>query len=375
MDTTDKLKVLADEARYDLSCACGTRSGPDHRQRSDDGLWVYPTSLPRGGQSVMLKTLLSSACVNDCRYCPLRRDRDTRRCTLRPEEVADAFMAYVRRGQVHGLFLSSGVVRGPDHTMDRMVAVAEILRRKHAYGGYLHLKVLPGSSDAAIEACCAVANTVSVNVEVPTRAAMAALSSRKDYARDIVRPVRLISGLTGRGSRFPRVRQMTQFIVGASTETDAEIVRATFGLYRRLGLARVYFSAYQKGLGDAALPGERTGGPDPRALATREHRLYQVDFLIRKYGFTDEEIGFDGSGALPLDADPKELWARRHPERWPLNVNRAARRDLLRVPGFGPVTVRHILALRKGGGRIARMDALGRPGRRLAKAAAYVTFS
>ena len=374
MDTQQKLKLLADASRYDLSCACGTKRGTDHRTRGPDGLWLYPTSLPRGGQSIMLKTLLSSACVNDCLYCPLRAGRDTRRCTLAPEEVASAFMDYVGRRAVFGLFLTSGVVRSPDHTMDRMVAVARILRQKHRYGGYLHLKIIPGASDAAIEEAVSLANAVSLNVEVPKASAFKALSRTKDYARDIVRPMRLISRLTARGGPRACVKQMTQFIVGASDETDADIVRATFGLYKRLGLSRVYFSAYQKGLGDPGLPGERPGGPAPEDLAAREHRLYQVDWLIRRYGFRDDEIPFEPDGNLSLAADPKEVWARQHPERFPLDLNRAARHELLRVPGFGEVTVRRVLALRRGGGRVRQMEDLGRASTRLGKAAAYVKF-
>ncbi len=373
MDTGEKLKLLADESRFDLSCACGTKRGTDHRRRGPGGLWLYPASLPRGGRSVMLKTLLSSACTNDCRYCPLRADRDTRRCTLTPEEVAEAFMHYVRARKVFGLFLSSGVVRDADHTMDRMIALARLLRAKHDYDGYLHLKVIPGASDAAIEAMLGVATCVSLNVEVPTRAAFRALSEKKDFDRDIVRPTRLLSDLTRRGGPFARVRQMTQFIVGASTETDAEIIQATWGLYRRLGLARVYFSAYQRGLGDASLPGERAAAR-PEDTLMREHRLYQVDWLIRRYGFRADEVPLEADGSLSLETDPKELWARRHPERFPVDVNRAGRYELLRVPGFGEVTVGRVLALRRGGGRVGRIEDLGRPGRRLAKAARYIKF-
>jgi len=373
MDVQQKLAILADASRYDLSCACGTRSGKDHRRRGDDGLWLYPASLPRGGTSVMLKTLLSNACVNDCRYCPLRAERGFRRCTLTPEEVARAFMAYVQQRRVHGLFLSSGVVRDADHTMDRMTAVARILRRRHAYGGYLHLKVIPGASDAAVEEALSLADTVSLNVEVPTRAAFRALSQSKDYDRDIVRPIWLISRLTARGNRYEGVRQMTQFVVGAAGETDADIIGAAYGLYKRLGLSRVYFSAYQRGLGDPSLPGERDEPSRPGDLITREHRLYQVDWLMRKYGFTGGEIPVGPDGNLSLDADPKQLWAEAHPASFPVDVNRAGRRELLRVPGFGPVTVRRILTLRREG-RITGLDQLGKAARRLRSAAPYVTF-
>ncbi len=373
MDAHEKLAVLADASRYDLSCACGTRSGVDHRKRSDDGLWVYPTSVPRGGASVMLKTLLSNACVNDCRYCPFRAARDVRRCTLEAEDVARAFMDYHRGKKVFGLFLSSGVIGNPDATMDRMVRVARILRSREDYHGYLHLKVIPGSSDAAIEEALSVADTVSLNVEAPTGRAFRTLSGTKDYERDIVRSVRLISRLTAKGSRFERVRQMTQFVVGAADETDAQIVEATYGLYSRLGLNRVYFSAYQRGLGEPDLPGERVGGEDAQGLLTREHRLYQADFLMRKYGFRGEEIPFEEGGRLSAVRDPKQAWADLHPGFFPVDVNRAPRRRLLRGPGLGPVTVRRILERRKEA-RIASVKDVGKPCKRLAKAAEYLNF-
>jgi len=374
METDDKLAVLADGSRYDLSCACGTRHGTDHRQRAKDGLWLYPVSVPRGGDSVMLKTLLSNACLNDCLYCPFRRERDFRRCTLQPQEIAGAFMAYVRRKKVSGLFLSSGVFGGPDHTMDRMIAVARLLRGKHEYGGYVHLKIIPGASDAAVEEALSLADAVSLNVEAPTRAAFRTLSTSKNYDRDVVGPIRLISRLTAKGARHESVRQTTQFVVGAADETDAQIVGATFGLYKRLGLGRVYFSAYQRGLGDPNLPGERSVPHAPQDPLTREHRLYQADWLIRKYGFADEEIPFESDGNLSLDADPKELWARRHPEFFPVDINRTGRLELLRVPGFGPVTVKRILDLRRDRGRIRSIEQLGRLGKRLSKAARYVEF-
>lgn len=374
MDAHGKLAALADASRFDLSCACGTRQGDDHRQRGKDGVWLYPASLPRGGTSIMLKTLLSNACVNDCRYCPFRSQVDSRRYTLTPEEVADAFMEYVRRLKIMGLFLSSGVVRDPDHTMEQMAAVARILRRKHQYQGFLHLKVLPGASDAAIDEVLSLANAVSLNVEVPTRSAFEGLSEKKDYDRDIVRPLKRISQLTAPGARHCRVRQTTQFIVGAAEETDAEIVEATFRLYRRWHLNRAYFSAYQRGLGAPGLPGERDSALPPEDLLTREHRLYQVDWLLRKYGFEADEIPFEPGGSLSLRTDPKQGWADRHPEFFPVDVNRADREELLRVPGLGLVTVDRIIKMRKDGARIRAIEDIGRPGKRLRKAEGYVKF-
>ncbi len=372
MDTQRKLELLADDSRYDLSCACGTKDD-DHRRRGPGGTWLYPASLPGGGTSIMLKTLLSNSCVNDCRYCPLRNNQDCRRCTLEPEELAGVFMDYVRQRNVFGLFLTSSVMRNPDYTMDRMTAAGEILRRKFGYRGYIHLKIIPGASDAAIARALSLASAVSLNVEAPKRSAFAALSEKKDFDRDIVRPMKLISQLTARGNRYAGVKQTTQFIVGASDETDSDIVRATFGLYRRLRLNRVYFSAYQRGLGDPSLPGERKAPSQPGDILTREHRLYQADFLIRKYKWDLDDIFFESDGSLSLAADPKQRWAERHPEFFPVRLGSADRNALLRVPGIGPITAGRIITTRRQG-RIAGLEDIGLAGKRLEKAARYIVM-
>ncbi|MCU0724649.1 MAG: helix-hairpin-helix domain-containing protein [Planctomycetes bacterium] len=374
LDRDEKLRILADDSRYDLACACGTRGGEDHRTRGPDGLWLYPTSVPRGGKSVLLKTLLSNVCAGDCLYCPLRRDHDVRRCALAPEDVAAAFMAFFRRGEVYGLFLSSGITGSPDRTMDRLVATGRILRQRHGFRGHLHLKIIPGASDAAVEAALSVASAVSLNVETPTRSSFAVLSREKDYDRDIVRTVKLIGRLTARGGPCAKVRPSTQFVVGASTETDAQIVTATARLYGNHGVSRAYFSAYQRGLGHPDLPGERRAADSPGDGLTREHRLYQADWLLRQYGFSAEEIPFGADGNLDLGTDPKKRWADLHPERFPVAVNRAAKGELLRVPGLGPTAVKRILAGRKEGRAIRRLGDLGKVGRVLRRAAPYLRF-
>ena len=251
--------------------------------------------------------------------------------------------------------------------MDRILATARLLRQRRRFRGYMHLKIIPGVSDAAIEEALSLASAVSVNIETAGKRHFRKLTGTKDYADDVIRPMKRISCLTAKGSRYSRVKQTTQFVVGASDETDQDIVKYTWGLYKRLGLSRVYFSAYQRGVGRSDLPGEMSPGTNDDML-TREHRLYQVDWLIRKYGFREDEIPFEPDGHLSLKRDPKEMWARQHPQFFPLDINRAGRHELLRVPGFGPATVNAILALRKGGGKIRSMGALGRPGKRLEKA-------
>jgi len=371
-DTQRKLEILSADAQYDLACACGTNED-DRRRRGDDGRWIYPVTLPSGGRSVLLKTLVSNVCSNDCKYCPLREQQDVRRCSLDPEETARVFLDYYQQRKVFGLFLSSGVVGSPDATMDRLTTTARLLRRKHRFRGYIHLKVIPGASDAAIEEAVSLASAVSLNIETPGAKNLARLSHRKDYIRDIIEPIKLISRLTARGTRFARVKQTTQFIVGAAGEADTQIVKYMGGLYDRLGMQRIYFSAYQKGAGDASLVTEQAGPIDPTKPFMREHRLYQVDFLMRKYGFKETDVVFDPGGNLSLEADPKEMWARTHPDYFPLDVNRASRLELLRVPGLGPLTVKRIVQLRQTQ-RIRRLDDIGRPGVRLRKAGGYLTF-
>ncbi|MCK5113408.1 MAG: radical SAM protein [Phycisphaerae bacterium] len=371
MDTDTRLSILSEDAQYDLSCACGSKD-QDRRRRGKNGMWVYPASLPRGGNGIILKTLVSNSCVNDCGYCPLRTGCDTPRCTLTPDEIARIFMDYVRRGGILGLFLTSGVVRNADYTMDRITSTAEILRKRYQYRGFIHLKIIPGASDAAIEKAVSLSSAVSLNVEAPTAARFAPLGTGKNFTRDIVRPVQLISKLTGKSSRYANVSQTTQFIVGASNEPDSEIVEATSRLYNNWNLGRVYFSAYQKGLGDANLHGEQTRTP-PENILTREHRLYQVDFLLRKYKWNAADVPFDDGGNLRIDIDPKQHWAERHPEFFPVKITRATRNELLRVPGLGPTYVSRILDTRHNGILRGLRD-VGLRGKRLEATSRYVTM-
>ncbi len=371
-DTEEKLRILSQDSQYDLACACGTKNPDEHRKRSDDNRWIYPVALPDGRYTYLFKTLVSNTCVNDCRYCPLRAGTDSRRCTLTENEIVKVFLDYYNRGIVSGLFLTSGVTGNADRTMQVINNVAAILRKREQFRGYMHLKVIPGASDAAIEETVSLASAVSVNIEAPGEKNFRILTKEKDYTNDVIRPLKLISRLTASGERYNRVKQTTQFVVGASGETDSRIVKYTWGLYRRLNLHRIYFSAYQRGAGDSDLPGEQSALSNKEMLI-REHRLYQTDWLFRKYGFEENEIPFDSTGNLILDADPKEVWAERHPEFFPLNINKADMMELLRVPGLGHVTVDMIMKLRRKG-RISSMDDLGRAGKRLNKARDYIEF-
>jgi predicted DNA-binding helix-hairpin-helix protein len=380
-DTRQKLEILSEDAQYDLACACGS-SDSEHRRRGSQGKWVYPVTLPNGGTSVLFKTLVSNVCSNDCKYCPLRANQDIRRCTLKDEETADTFLDYFKRGEVFGLFLSSGVLGTPDATMERLNRIAKILRYKRNFRGYIHLKVIPGASANAIEEAVQLSSAVSLNIETPGAKYLAKLSDKKRFIEDIVEPIKLISRLTERGSKYHRVKQTTQFIVGAADETDSEIVKYMWGLYKRLHLRRVYFSAYQK-IGEAdsnnlfsrntkidKLPKLQTQQNLP---FVREHRLYQVDFLLRKYGFKESEISFDQTGNLPLDTDPKESWAKLNPGFFPVNINKSSREELLRVPGLGQISVDRILEQRKTS-RIQTIADIGKSTSRFKKANEYLSF-
>lgn len=372
IDTNEKLSVLSSASQYDLACACA-KDKSERRQKSKDGKWIYPVTLPQGGITYLLKTLLSNQCRNDCKYCPFRVDQDLKRCSLEPDELAKTFFSYYRAKKVQGLFLSSAVIGTSDNTMQKINQVAKIIRRQ-GFHGYIHLKVIPGASEAAIRETIALSSAVSLNIEAPGIDNFKSLSKSKDYLRDVIAPIKLISRLTEKGSRYSHVKQTTQFVVGAAKETDQEIFHYAWKLYKKWNLNRVYFSGYQRGLGDKSIAGENSSLSNVDVL-TREHRLYQVDWLVRKYGFLENEILFDQKGNLSLDFDPKEMWARNHPEYFPININKAGKYELLRVPGLGEVAVRQILQFRKNGAKIRKIEDLSsKPNKLLLKAVKYIIF-
>ncbi len=379
MDTEQKLNILSSASRFDLACACKSADEPG-RVRGEGGQWLYPAALPGGRKVMLLKTLQTNVCENDCTYCPFNRSRNLARYNLLPDELADAFLKLRQAGRVTGLFLSSGVAAGPDNTMSRMLDTVAILRRRRNFRGYIHLKIIPGASDNAIEQAVRMATRVSVNIEAPNAERLARLSSRKDFHQGIIDTMRKINHFRQVLNR-PNCTQTTQFVVGAAQETDREIVAATSRLYESCDMERVYFSAYQDPQQQAPIrqqmlfkdiPPEREKGPIEHFV--REHRLYQVDFLFRRYGFRREEIAFDEQGNLPLHTDPKRLWAEAHPEFFPVNVNRAGREELLRVPGLGPLTVKKILEARKEA-QIRNFSDLKALETKCSKARPYLTFS
>jgi len=288
-------------------------------------------------------------------------------------------MQMVQANLVSGLFLSSGVAGTPDETMAQMLQTVEILRRRHKFRGYIHLKIIPGASQSAIEKAIQTATRVSVNIEAPNAERLSRLASKKRFHQDIISAMDTIRRLCRQN--HIRCNQTTQFVVGAAGESDREIVLATDRLYQKYDMQRVYFSAYQN-FDNHDKPTSKTLFPDvPQESTTkqqdsyiREHRLYQVDFLFRKYKFSREDIFFDDKGNLPLESDPKLMWAQNHPEFYPVNVNKSDPWQLLRVPGIGPVGVKKILTARRQQ-RLNRWADLNQLGVRLKQAQAYLTLA
>ncbi len=382
MDTQQKLDILSRDAQYDLSCACGTKNPAEHRRQSGDGSsWLYPVTTASGGAGIMLKTLMGNRCSNDCRYCPLRANQDFRPAVLGAAEIASFFYDLQKRRGLIGIFLSSAVLSTPDKTMQLLIDAARILRTHHRYRGFIHLKVIPGCSMGAIDEALLYASALSLNIEVPSADHFSKLSATQDYGHDIMERLRYIAAETAPGTRHAKVGVSSQFIVGASDEDDREILSSVNELYSTMGIARIYYSAYQRGLGERDIPGEQGRVIEPdlfghetsTAPLRREHRLYQADWLLRVYGFGYEELPFTQEGNLSMEKDPKLLWAEANPARFPLSVNRASREELLRVPGIGPTWAKRIVASRREG-RISSLSAIGLPAHVAAKAKSYLTL-
>lgn len=362
MDTADKLETLGRNARYDLCGPCGVEPAALLKRDALDR-WVYPAIMPNGKCIRLLKVLQTNACQNDCSYCPTRASARIPRLSFSPDELASAFMDMLRRGLVQGLFLSSGIAGGAPSTMDRLLATAEILRQRHHFQGYLHLKVMPGSEYDQVEAAVRLADRVSLNLEAPNANSLQRIAGKKDYEEGILARMRWIKQLADQGVPTP-AGQTTQFVVGAADETDRDILSTTSRLYRDLSLARAYFSAFKP------VPGTPLEA-HPATPLLREQRLYQADFLFRFYGFRLEDLVFDQQGQLPLHTDPKLLWAQRHPECFPVEVNTAPRAQLLRVPGIGPLAASRLLVMRRQG-RLKGLDDLKAAGAAASRAAAYL---
>ena len=377
--TVDKLRILADAAKYDASCAS---SGSKARNSiggtgvgSVEGMGICHAYAPDGRCISLLKVLLTNHCVFDCHYCINRKSSNVRRARFTPQEIADLTLNFYRRNYIEGLFLSSGIVKSSNHTMEQLVETARILREEHDFRGYIHLKTIPEADPELIHQAGLYADRVSINVELPTDAGLTRLAPDKD--------ARQIEGAMGgtkmaiaeakdarkrfrHAPRFAPAGQSTQMIVGADAASDADIVGKASRLYDRFRLRRVYYSAF------SPIPDASAVLPLKRPPLVREHRLYQSDWLMRFYDYKPGEImqatGADGN--LPLDIDPKLAWALKFRDWFPVDVNRASKEQLLRVPGLGVKSVHRILAARRH--RTLRLEDVGRVCVSLAKVRPFV---
>ena len=340
MDAVEKARILGGAAQYDIcsSPLCkGDKTGGS-RVQGPFGRWIYPAVVPDGRIVRLFKVLMTNACANDCLYCANTCSRVFRRHKFGADELARVFMELNRRRMAEGLFLSSAIAKDGASGMDEMIKAVEILRLRHRFSGYMHLKILPGARFDQVERAIELADRVSINLEAPNADRLGKISSGKEFDELVLR-MKWVGDVLARGEKVLPAGHTTQFVVGASEESDREVLHTTAKLYDRLGLRRAYFSAFQPVEGTAL----EDRSPTP---FVREHRLYQADWLLRKYGFEFEELVFDEGGNLGLDKDPKEIWARRHPERFPVEVNRAAYEELLRVPGIGARSARRIVRQR-----------------------------
>ncbi len=345
MDAIEKLQILgpaaADECADDVTADGRHLLAP--RAPRDLAKCVSHATLPGGRRIPILKTLVSSACENDCRYCAFRSGRDVRRATFSADELARLSDQLWRHGIVKGIFLSSGLVGGGIHTQDSIIATAELLRRKYHFSGYLHAKIMPGADKAQVAETMRWSDRVSLNLEAPNANRLSTLAPRKGFSADLLQRLRWAHELATGGSSIGRRPSLTtQFVVGAVGESDLELLLTSSYLYRELGLARTYFSGFNP-VPDTPLEDQ------PPIQARREHRLYQASFLLRDYAFDVEELPFGSEGDLPLDTDPKLAWAQTHLLENPVEVNAAERHLLLRVPGIGPTTADRIVQERRKG--------------------------
>lgn len=345
MDAIEKLQILgpaaADECADDVAADGRHLLAP--RTPRDLAKCVSHATLPGGRRIPILKTLVSSACENDCRYCAFRSGRDVRRATFSADELARLSDQLWRHGIVKGIFLSSGLVGGGIHTQDSIIATAELLRRKYHFSGYLHAKIMPGADRAQVAETMRWSDRISLNLEAPNANRLSTLAPRKGFSADLLQRLRWAHELATGGSSIGRRPSLTtQFVVGAVGESDLELLLTSSYLYRELGLARTYFSGFNP------VPGTPLENQPP-IQARREHRLYQASFLLRDYAFDVEELPFGSEGDLPLDTDPKLAWAQTHLLESPVEVNAAERHLLLRVPGIGPTTADRIVQERRKG--------------------------
>ena len=353
MDVQRKLEILSDAAKYDASCASSgaKRAGNGKGVGHSDGMGICHSYTPDGRCVSLLKILLTNYCTYDCVFCVNRVSSDIQRARFTPQEVVQLTIDFYKRNYIEGLFLSSGIIQSPDYTMEQLIEVARSLRETHHFGGYIHLKTIPGCSELLVAKAGLVADRLSANIELPTQNDLVQLAPEKKS--DVIETtmsqihVRKLEADEERGKArvkppaFAAAGQSTQMVVGATKATDREILSTATHLYGSYRLRRVYYTGF------SPFPEADARLPLKAAPLVREHRLYQSDWLMRFYGFEASELTSEESPSLSLTEDPKTTWAKSHPEFFPVDVNAAPREALLRIPGIGYRNVERILSIRK----------------------------
>lgn len=353
--TLEKLKILADAAKYDVSCASsGTSRGNVKGGIGTASGWGICHSFTPDGRCISLfKILFTNHCIYDCAYCSNRRSNDVKRTAFTAEELAELTIEFYKRNYIEGLFLSSGVMRNPDYTMERMLRVVKLLREVHRFNGYIHMKTIPGASSELIAQAGVLVDRMSVNLEIPSEQNLKLLAPEKDYP-SVFAPMKFIQqGMLESAEdrkkfrsapKFVPAGQSTQMIIGATPDNDKQVLTLASALYKRPSFKRVYYSGYiPVNTGDSRLPALT------RPPLVRENRLYQADWLMRFYEFKATELVDDTHPDLDLDVDPKMGWALRHPEFFPIDVNTAPYEMILRVPGIGVKSAKLIITSRRYG--------------------------
>ncbi|MBX3049251.1 MAG: radical SAM protein [Anaerolineales bacterium] len=369
MDTFAKLSLVSQDMGIEIESTREQDCQPVVGGKALPRIPISQVALPGGRKMNVLKTMLTTACERNCNYCPFRAGRKMRRATIKPDEMARTFLAVYKAGAVEGLFLSSGIIKGGVATQDRLLDTVDIVRNKLGYRGYIHLKIMPGSEKDQLRRAMQLADRVSVNLEAANPRRMPALAPMKKFAEELLAPLQWAEEI--RQNEAPHgtwngrwASTVTQFVVGASGESDVELVAISEYLYSKLKLKRTYYSAFTPVL-DTPLENHPAENP------WREHRLYQASFLLRDYGFSMEELPFAQNGHLPLNKDPKTAWAEQTLLHRPIELNTADKQQLLMVPGIGPKGAMSILLARRGR-KLRSLDDLRALGIVAQRAAPYI---
>ena len=376
--TKEKLEILADAAKYDVSCSSSGGKRKNNGGLGDSSASGICHTYTEDGRCVsLLKILLTNHCIYDCIYCVSRKSNDIKRAAFTVEEVVDLTISFYRRNYIEGLFLSSGIFKDADTTMERLVRVAKKLRNEHNFNGYIHLKSIPGASDILMQEAALYADRLSVNLEIPTESGLKLLAPDKNR-EDMLQPMRIVQKgiqqykdekkIIKSVPKFAPAGQSTQMIVGATNENDLQIIKVADHFYQNYGMKRVYYSGYIPVTSDNRLPAITAEVP-----VLRENRLYQSDWLMRFYGFKADEILDSTMPFLDLEVDPKLSWALRHLDQFPVNLQTADYKMILRIPGIGVKTAMKIVSSRRF--QVLNIDNLKKLGAAVNRAKYFIDFS